>query len=237
MNGEKKTTSPWVYVGIGCGVLLVLGVVALAAIGYGAFRWGKQVEKDIKDPATRTAKVKAVLGADTLPDGYHAVMGMSIPLVMEMAILTDREPDADGRVRGHNERGFMYFRFLSGGSNEKELRDYFEGKTNDDSVLRRNHVNIRVGGQQVIRRGVVETNGYPVMYLAQRGDMQMNEARSEGVHSLLLVDCPQDARMRMGIWFGPDPDPQAPVATANFEGTPADEKALRAFLGHFHLCR
>jgi hypothetical protein len=33
MNGEQETTLPWVYVGIGCGVLLVLGVVAVAAIG------------------------------------------------------------------------------------------------------------------------------------------------------------------------------------------------------------
>jgi hypothetical protein len=237
MNGERGTTSPWVYVGIGCGVALVLGVVALGVLGYGAFRWGKQLEKDLKDPATRTAKVKAVLGADTLPDGYHPMMGMSIPLVMEMAMLSDRAPGADGEVHGLGDRGFMYFRFLHGGSNEKELRDYFEGKTNDDSVLRRHNMNIRVHDQEVIRRGVVETNGYPVMYLAQRGDMQMNEARTRGVNTLLLVDCPQDERMRMGIWFGPDPDPHAPVATVNFEGTPADEKAVTAFLGHFHLCR
>jgi len=148
MNGEQKATSPWVYVGIGCGVLLVLGVVALAAIGYGAFRFGKQVEKDIKDPATRTAKVKAVLGADTLPDGYHPMVGLSIPLLMDMAMLSDREPGADGQVHGPVRRGFIYVRVLSAGSNEKELRDYFEGKTNDESVLRRNNVNIHVRGRR-----------------------------------------------------------------------------------------
>jgi hypothetical protein len=84
---------------------------------------------------------------------------------------------------------------------------------------------------------VVQTNGYAVLYLAQRGALQIHQGHTRGVNDLLLVDCPQDRRMRMGIWFGPDPDPQAPVATANFEGTPADEKALAAFLGHFHLCQ
>jgi hypothetical protein len=128
MNGERKGTSPWVYAGVGCGALLVLGVVALAAIGYGAFRWGKQVEKDIKDPATRTAKVKAVLGADTLPDGYHPMVGLSIPLLMDMAMLSDREPGADGQVHGPMQRGFIYVRVLSAGSNEKDLRDYFEAR-------------------------------------------------------------------------------------------------------------
>ena len=43
--------------------------------------------------------------------------------------------------------------------------------------------------------------------------------------------------MRMGIWFAPDPNPQAPLATADFQGTPADVPALTEFLAHFHLCR
>lgn len=128
-------------------------------------------------------------------------------------------------------------RFLRAGSNDKELRDYFEGRTADDSVLRRHDINLEMRDREVIRRGVVETNGYRVMYLAQRGEIQVIEDRIRGVNSLLLVDCRQDGRRRAGIWFGPDPDPQAPVATASFEGTPADEKALTAFLGHFHLCR
>jgi len=236
MNGERKATSPWVYVAAGCGGILVLGVVALALLGYGAFRFGKQIEKDLKDPATRAAQVKAVLGTDTLPDGYHPMIGLSIPLMMDMAMLTDREPGPDGKPRGPGERGFVYVRVLGGDADERELRDYFEGRTTDDSVLRRHKLDVHVRDQEVIRRGVVQTNGYSVLYLAQRGALQMHEGRTRGVNDLLLVDCPEDKRMRMGIWFGPDPDPETPVATANFEGTPADETALTAFLGHFHLC-
>jgi hypothetical protein len=237
MKGEKQATSPWVYVAAGCGVMLVVGVVALVGLGYGAVRWGRQLKDDLKDPATRTAKAKAVLGADTLPDGYYPVMAMSIPLVMDVAVLSDREPDASGQVHGGGQRGFVYMQFLSTGGSEKDLRDYFEGRTNDSAILRRNKINLDVRDQEVIRRGVIRSQGYPVLFLAQRGDMKMNDTHSKGVHSLLLVDCPQDQRMRMGILFGPDPEPAAPVATANFAGTPADEATVTAFLGHFHLCR
>jgi hypothetical protein len=224
-------------VAAGCGVALVLGVVGMGAVGYGLFRWGKQIESDIKDPATRTAKVKAVLGADTLPDGYHPVVGLSIPFVMEMAMLSDREPDLEGHGRGLGQRGFLYFHYVSVSPDEKALRDYFEGRTSDDSALRRAGVNFRFKDQEVIRRGVVQTSGHPVLYLAQRGELEMDDDHRRGVNSLLLVDCPQDDRMRMGIWFGPDPDPGTPAATANLQGSPADEKALTAFLAHFHLCR
>jgi hypothetical protein len=41
----------------------------------------------------------------------------------------------------------------------------------------------------------------------------------------------------MAIWFAPDPDPKTPVASANFSGSPADEGALREFMGRFRLCQ
>ena len=66
----------------------------------------------------------------------------------------------------------------AGASHEQELRDYFEGRTTDDAVLRRHKLDIHVRDQEVIRRGVVETNGYSVLYLAQRGALQMHEART-----------------------------------------------------------
>jgi hypothetical protein len=96
MNGEAKKTSPWVYVGIGCAVLLVLGLVTVGLLGYSAFRFGKRIEAELKDPSARTAKAKAVLGAETLPDGYHPTLALSIPVLMDMAMLSDREPGRTG---------------------------------------------------------------------------------------------------------------------------------------------
>ena len=53
----------------------------------------------------------------------------------------------------------------------------------------------------------------------------------------MLVDCPRDTRMRMAIWFGPDPTPEARAESASFAGSLADEDALRESMGHFSLCR
>ncbi len=235
MNNKK--TSPWVYVGIGCVVIVVLGIAAFAALGFFGYRWAKQLEADMKDPKARAAKTMEVLGCERLPDGYHPMVSVSIPFVMDMAMLSDEEPDEDGRVRRFGRRGFLYFQFLNPRSDEQELRDYFEGKTNDDAVLRRNGINIHVRSKEFIRRGVLPMKGYTLMYLAQRGGLDLTEGRTDGVNVLMLIDCPEDERMRMAIWFGPDPDPEAPLTKANFAGSPADEEALKAFMEHFAFCR
>lgn len=74
------------------------------------------------------------------------------------------------------------------------------------------------------------------MLLAQRGGLRLEHGRTEGINAMMLVDCPEDARLRMAVWFGPDPDPGAPARSANLRGSPADEEAVRAFMGHFRLC-
>ncbi|HLA77633.1 MAG TPA: hypothetical protein VJU18_08660 [Vicinamibacteria bacterium] len=236
MNGKK--TSPWVYVGIGCLGAVVLAVAAVAGLGFFGYRWAKQIESDMKDPRTREAKTMAILGCKRLPEGYHPMVSLSVPLMMDMAMLSDAEPDTEGRVRGFNRRGFLYFQLLNPRSDHKDLRDYFEGKTNDDSILRRSGIGVHVQSKELIRRGVLPMQGYTLMYLAQRGGLHMNEGRADGINTLMLIDCAvPESRRRMAIWFGPDPDPEAPVASVDFTGSPADEEALRAFMGHFTFCQ
>ena len=53
---------------------------------------------------------------------------------------------------------------------------------------------------------------------------------------MVMPECPGDHRLRFGMWFGPDPAPEKPVAEADFTGTNADPAALQEFLGHFKLC-
>jgi hypothetical protein len=246
MNGQpKKKTSPWVWVGIGCLGAVVLAVGALIALGMFGYHKVKQLEAELKDPSARADKVKRVLGTDQLPPGYHAVMAMSIPLVMDMAMLSDVEPDfRDGRRQNAlGERGFFYVQALSPGNDKQELRDYFEGRSDDAEVLRRNHIKLDRRGD-ILRRGTLPLEAGTLMYVAQRGELDMAASRSQGITTMMLLDCPGDEhRQRFGIWFGPEPDTMVGkggrgerVADADLAGSPADEEAIRAFMGHFRFC-
>ena len=245
MNGQPKRTSPWVWVGVGCLGAVVLAVGGVIAVGMFGYHKAKQLGEEMKDPRARAAKVQKILGASRLPEGYHAMMGMSVPFVMDMAILSDAEPDFEnrqGRRQGMGERGFLYIRTLSSGDTDRQqLRDYFEGRSDDAEVLRRNNIRLERKGE-VLKRGALDmAENMKLLYLSQRGDLEMSSARTQGISTVMLLDCPGDSRQRFAIWFGPDPaagkggaSPES--AAVDLTGTPADESALRAFMDHFRVC-
>ena len=234
MNGQEKRTSPWVYVGVGCLALVLLAVAAVATLGYFGYRQAKQFAADMKDPQARTQKVLEALGADELPEGYHAVMSMSIPLVMDMAMLSDTPPDEHGRQHG-GKRGFVYVSSLAPAGKRDALRDYFEGRGGPPDELRQQGINLERG--EVLKRGTLDLEGQHFMYLAQRGQMHMGgSGGGPGITTTLLLECPGSDRQRMAFWFGPDPDPAVAPDKLDLTGTPGDEEALRAFMGHFRLC-
>jgi hypothetical protein len=233
MNGERRKTSPWVYVAIGCGGALLLALVGLVGVGVLAYRKGKQLEADMKDPATRAAKVREVLGGE-IPSGYYPVVALSVPFLMDMAMLADQPPDEKGTPSKRVDGGFVYVSSIAMGEQQDELKRYFEGKTDDAEALRR--ANIHIDPEETIRRGAVDVPGQATLYLAQRGSFAMNDTRTRGLTTLIFVDCPQDTRQRLGIWFGRDPAPEEPVEKVDWTGSVADEAALRDFVGHFKLC-
>lgn len=233
MNGTPRRTSPWVYVGIGCGGALLLGVLAVVGVGVYGYRKAKQLEAEMKDPQARAAKVREVLGGD-VPDGYYPVLALSVPFLMDMAMLGDHPPDEKGAPNKRMDRGFIYVKSLGTGAQQDELKRYFEGKTDDAEALRQ--TNIRINAEETIKRGVIDIPGQTTLYLAQRGNLAMNERHSQGLTTLVLIDCPQDTRQRLGIWFGPDPAPAEPVEQVDWSGSVADEAAVRDFIGHFKLC-
>ena len=237
---ETNKTSPWVWVAVGCGGFLLVCVLGAVGLGFLGFRWAKGLEATLKDPVARTDKVTGILGCEELPEGYYAMVGMSIPFVMDLAVLTDVEPVDGEEPHDIDERSFIYLEMLSFGKQSQELRDYFEGKTDNASVLRQNNINIRV--DEIIKRGTIDRPNGNLLYLVQRGSLDAFGTDLDGYTAMILIDCPGDRRTRMGFWSGPDPSADRTGASAeeltagDLAGSPADEQAIRDFLSGFELC-
>jgi hypothetical protein len=238
-QGTKKKTSPWVWVAAGCGGAVLLGVLVVAVLGFSLFRWGKSVERELKDPATRTAKVQKILGVEQLPAGYYAAMGVEVPFLMRMAMLSDHEVELgngkpDREMFG--ERGFLYFETQQF-KRDHRAEDFVAGRASLDELLQGQNVNLDVESGEQLAEGAFDVAGGKARFVARRGAVSMSGSRQdESVSGFVIVDCSGDQRFRFAILFGPDPSPTTPAAELDKTGTPADPALLEAFVGQFKLC-
>jgi hypothetical protein len=226
-----KERSTWFYVSTGCAVLGIVGIGLAVAGGLWLFRSAKRFEAELKDPQKRTERVLEILHAERIPDGYHAMLGLSLGI--KFAILSDRGPDANGEIKGFDDRGLIYTEIPLIGANEDELRAYFEGRTDDPSVLSDNNIHLDV--EQILARGVISLDGWSLLYVAQRGSVSTHEVTAEGLTSVVMIDCPDDEKFRVAVWFGPDREPGAD-GELDLSGTPADEAAIAGFFAPFRVC-
>lgn len=234
----EKKGSALVWIGGGCLIILVIAALVAVGGGYYACRQLKQLGEDLKDPAARDAKAVEILRTEAMPEGYHTAFAMSAPLgLMRLAVLTDQEPNDRGECEGFAERGYIYVEFARFRQNEEKLaklRDFFEGRSDDASVLRESGV--RLDQKELVTRGAFALGEEQVLYAVQRGEVGFKDDVVPGIVALQMIDCPDDERMRFGIWLARDDDPDAPLGDRDLSGTPADEDAIRAFLEPLKLC-
>jgi hypothetical protein len=167
---EEKAFPAWVWVACGClGAILALAFFMFAA-GFWAVQKARQFGEEMADPDARTTKVLAVLGASGLPEGYHPVVAFSVPMLLDVAVLSDLPPDESGRSPEIGERGFVYLSYPAFGQNERQLRDFFEGRRDDLDELGRHRIDLdleeRISGKLargddviwVTHRGAIDTD-------------------------------------------------------------------------------
>ncbi len=237
MDGEARRKSPWAWIGGGCLVVLAIALSVAVIGGFYAWRWAADVKREQSDPRTRQSRAEQILGTTSIPEGYHVLTALSLPLVGEVVVLSDQPASPDGKGKAFRERGLIYLRssWIARKDAGQELEDYFAGRTEDPEVLRRNRINVKA--ETVLRRGVVE--GPPrILYLVQRGEVDFqNEARHRGLMTIAFIDCPQDEeKKRLAIWFGPDPAQGGAIEDAMLAGTNGDENEIRTFFGRFAMC-
>ncbi len=94
--GQERKSSPWTWIAGGCLTLLIVGVLVIGGGVFMVSRWARNLEADMKDPDRRDAKAREVLGTERLPDGYHAVAAVTIPLLADIAVLSNAPPATEG---------------------------------------------------------------------------------------------------------------------------------------------
>jgi hypothetical protein len=154
---------------------------------------------------------------------------------MEMAMLSDREPapgeEIEGPEQAFGRRGFVFLVTRASGRQEAELRAYFRGEREQAQFYQ--EIDQRFTGGEVVGRGRLRAGGAEeVLYVAERGRMELGEGPAPTVLARLLVECPEGSRLRAAMWFEPAP----PAEQDGYGGTPADPEALARFLDHFRLC-
>lgn len=234
----KKQRSPLFYVLIGCGGLMALIVLGFVIVGLVVAKGVKDMAGGLTDPNQKEANVRKMLG--TPPAGYHPIVTMSIPMLMDMAMLGDQPMLPDGGFP-QLDRTFLYFRVVATDQSRK-AKDFFTGKDDDTSALRGSGVNIEA--KDILRRGALKTGaGGSVKYVATRGTMETNtngRGRGEsdpGINTLMLFECVGDDALRMGVWIMKDPNPSAAVADMQLAGTVADEGEIATFIKPLNPCK
>jgi len=233
MNEERKTPV-WVWIGLGCLIPVVLVAVLIGAAGFWGYKTVKQVTS--ATPEERAERAMKILGCEKIPEGYYPAFSITVPFLAEFTMLGDKAPEfKGGKGDAVKERGFFYVNSIKGNDDGKNLKDYVEGKAEANEITSQG--GLQVGHDlELIRRGQFPFGPGTLRYAANRGSVTAEGKHVKGLVTIFFVECPADTRVRMGAWFGPDPRPGEPAASADFSGSQADEKEIQAFLSHFSLC-
>lgn len=233
VSTAKKGIPPWVWIGCGCAGAVLASLLAVMGLGLWGFHKARELGESMADPSVRTGRALEVLGADELPAGYYAVAAFSVPLVFDVAVLTDQPPEHDGELSRFGDSGFIFMSFPTFG--DDELDDFFEGRTDDPGVFERDRFEVDL--RERVARGRLTRTDDDILWVSYRGrvDVEAHPGTHDGLVTLMLLRC-DDRRRRLGIWFGRDPDPETPPEAVDEAGTVADPKEIEAFLTPITPC-
>lgn len=211
--------------------------LALAISGYFIFKKGQEVlhemEEGIKNPEEQALNL---LGATQLPEGYYSQMAVRVPFISDFVLISDQPKDLEAAEAGNHspdfaKKGMLYMKFNWAGEKQEEMKAYFEGKSDDASVL--NDADINVNVEEVLDRGILE-GSHPIYYVIYRGSFNSSGNNRDGVSAIFFPNCPTENKTRMGFRYGPEPEKVDGVY--DFTNSIFSKEELTAFFNHFNFC-
>lgn len=237
---SRQKTSPWLTYGCGCCALGCLGMLFVASVGMYGFSSIKDYFTELADPVAREQRALAMLGTDSLPQGYTTQNFFGIPGIFDAVMLNDSkaalEATPDDLAPALGEHVFTFVSIWSPG---KEAIDPFSNDPNRDVRI---DVGIQIEPWEDLGQGVWKIPGGQIVYSAHKGELRGPSGDwYRGIYSKMRIDCQQGKRARSAVWFYQVPidksdDTKSDPASLAATNTPADETTLRAFMSHFSLC-
>jgi len=212
----ERRTLAWA----GCGLSVFLVVVALLAVVYYSVQSAKRHVGQEAEPADRTAAALSILGARTLPDGYYAVAGMTLPGLVQAVVLTDVPPGADGRIDRFENRLFIYLETRtsapagSAATEIETLLDVWPGRLKLE-------LQETLSGGWERARGTLRFPTWQATYRLGRGIVSLGPGKLEGAFTLVSLECTGDDRQRTALWF---------------DTRSGDPESLKRFLNRMEPC-
>ena len=227
----QKKRSPWVYVGMGCGLALVMLCGLGAVLFFGVVKMGRDFAEDLNDPARRTSKAikqaNAILGA--VPEGYNAAFSFGIPLLFDMVMFVDAPLLEDGGVPDF-KRQFVFMRMMEN-DRSREMKAFFQNA--DAGTL--SAEGLSVESSQEIGRGSFNHRDRRVSWVSLRGRMhnQMQQiADQDSLITSMLFECTDSGQVRIGTWQMRWPE----GGVQDVSGTVADPAEMQKLLAPLSPC-
>lgn len=238
---SKEGRSPWFYILLGCGGLVLVIVAGVAVVGFLGFNAVKNMEQTMRDPVARAQKAQEVLHANALPEGYNAQAALSVPFVGDFISLSDQEPDSKGQIKGFDSQGLFYMNMRRMGDMGDQMDRFFKGESDDPNGVMSNmqipaaRSDMRSG--DVLGRGSFAAPDYEADYVLMRGTFRLNNRDADTLSNMTRFLCPNDDRLRMAIWFAKSPvERDEPLEGVDLTGTPGDLRAVQDLLANFRPC-
>jgi|HubBroStandDraft_3_1064219.scaffolds.fasta_scaffold29203_2 hypothetical protein len=192
--------SPWVWLGCGCGVLVLLAGLAIGGFVFAGMRQVRDLERLKRDPVALARRIQTILPYRELPAGYEPDLVISVPILTDTAIFARRPPGWQGRVPDNAPR-FIYSRTLALGgglSTEEQRRRFLDPRQGMPSFLR--GLLPHAPAIETLRTGTFEAGGHPVYYRVQRALVSNHGERRAIFTTVAMIACPDAMHAHTVVW-------------------------------------